>query len=215
MTDASYTHILLIADRSGSMESIRADMEGGINQFIAGQASGPGRATVTLRQFDSEHEEVFSFADAATAPQYRLVPRGSTALLDAVGAGVARTGEELAAMAEDDRPGLVVVLIVTDGAENASGEYTLAQVRETIRRQQEAYGWQFTYLGANQDAFAEAGGLGIGAGAALNYAANSAGTKGAFASASDAVITTRSGAGPLAYGTAHRSAATGDAAGQS
>lgn len=208
MTDPTYTHVLLIVDRSGSMASIRPDMEGGINQFIKDQAAGPGRATVSLRQFDTAHDEVFSFAPAATAPEYSLVPRGSTALLDAVGAGIAKTGEDLAAMPEDERPGLVVVLIATDGCENASCEYNRAAVRASIERQESDYGWKFTYLGANQDSFAEAGSIGIPAAAVMDYSADSAGTKGAFASASDAVLKTRGG-GSLAYGALHRSAAKG------
>lgn len=210
MTDTSYAHIVLIVDRSGSMKTIAADMEGGIGQFIRDQAGGPGRATVTLRQFDTEHDEVYSFADAASAPHYSLVPRGGTALLDAVGAGIARTGEELAAMPEDQRPGLVLVLIVTDGEENSSREYTKAAVKAAIERQERDYGWKFSYLGANQDSFAEAGSIGIPAAAAMNYAATSDGTRGAFASASDALLSTRSTGKTFAYDTSHRSAAMGE-----
>lgn len=210
MTDTSYTHIVLIVDRSGSMRKIAADMEGGISQFIRDQASAPGRATVTLRQFDTEHDEVFSFADAASAPHYSLLPRGGTALLDAVGAGIAKTGEDLAAMSEDKRPGLVLVLIVTDGEENSSREYGKAAVKAAIERQENDYGWKFSYLGANQDSFAEAGSIGIPVAAAMDYAATPDGTKGAFASASEALLSTRNTGKTFAYDTSHRSAAMGE-----
>lgn len=207
MTDSDYTHIVLIVDRSGSMDSIQADMEGGINQFIADQAKG-GRTTVTLRQFDTEHDEVFSFADAASAPRYTLTPRGGTALLDAVGAGIARAGEELAAMPEDQRPGNVFAVIVTDGHENSSHEYSRDAVKAMIGRQSGDYGWKFVYLGANQDSFAEAGGIGIAAAGTVDYAATSTGTKGAFRSTSDMLLTSRKG-GSFGYSTAQRSAAMG------
>jgi hypothetical protein len=94
-----------------------------------------------------------------------------TALLDAVGRAIAETGERLAAMPEPDRPGLVVFVIVTDGQENSSKEYTKPQIKEMVERQQNIYKWQFTFLGANQDAFAEAHGMGIAVMGAANYKA--------------------------------------------
>ena len=72
-------------------------------------------------------------------------------------------------MDETQRPGLVCLVIVTDGEENSSREYTKAQIKDMIQHQQDVYKWQFTFLGANQDAFAEAGDLGIPVIAAANY----------------------------------------------
>ena len=89
------------------------------------------------------------------------MPRGSTALLDAVGRAINETGDRLAKTPEQDRPGLVVFVIVTDGQENSSKEFSKARIKEMIDEQQKKYNWQFTFLGANQDAFAEAGGIGI------------------------------------------------------
>ena len=90
-------------------------------------------------------------------------------LLDAVGRAINETGERLEAMDEQDRPGLVIFVVVTDGHENSSQEFSKAQIKEAIQRQQNDYNWHFTFLGANQDAFAEAGALGIDAAGAANY----------------------------------------------
>ena len=92
-----------------------------------------------------------------------------TALLDAVGRAINETGERLAKMNEQDRPGLVIFVIMTDGLENSSREFTKSQVKEMIEEQQSKYNWHFTFLGADQDAFAEAGGLGIAAAGAAQF----------------------------------------------
>ena len=164
------TDITLVIDRSGSMEAIREDAEGGVNAFVREQAQQAGEALLTLVQFDTEYEFVHQGVPVKRAPAYKLVPRGSTALLDAVGRAINETGDRLAKMAEPDRPGLVIFVIVTDGQENASREFSKAQIKEMIDRQQTEYHWQFTFLGANQDAFAEAGGMGIDAAGVANYA---------------------------------------------
>lgn len=166
------TDVTLVVDRSGSMHSVREDAEGGVNTFIQEQAKQPGEALLSLVQFDTDYEFVHRAVPMRQVPVYRLVPRGMTALLDAVGRAINETGERLAKMAEADRPGLVIFVIVTDGEENSSKEFSKAQIKEMIERQQSQYNWHFTFLGANQDAFTEAGGLGIDAAGVANYAAN-------------------------------------------
>ncbi len=157
------TDITLVVDRSGSMDAIRDDAEGGINAFIAQQAQQAGDARLTLVEFDEHSVVVCSGVPIADAPQYTLQPRGTTALLDAVGRAIQKTGARLAALPEADRPGLVVFVIMTDGHENASRAFTREQVRAMIAHQQEVYQWQFTFLGADASAFAAAGGMGIDA----------------------------------------------------
>ncbi len=166
------TDITLEVDRSGSMQNVCTDAEGGINSFIAEQAKQPGDGLLTLVQFDTEYEFVHRGQPIKQVPHYQLVPRGMTALLDAVGRAINETGERLAAMPEVERPGLVIVVVMTDGQENSSKEFTKTQIRQMIERQQQAYNWHFTFLGANQDAFAEAGDMGIQAAGVANYAAN-------------------------------------------
>src|SRR5690606_17837708 len=104
-----------------------------------------------------------------------LQPRGMTALLDSIGRLVVETGQWLAAMPAEQRPGLVNVGIMTDGHENDSKEWTRAGVRALIEQQEQTYGWVFHYLGANQDAIEEGGHLGVRADASLTYDGAAAG----------------------------------------
>lgn len=179
------TDLTMVLDRSGSMELCRKDAEGGVNAFIKDQKNQDGECLLSLVQFDTEYEFVHKAKPIGGVDRFTLSPRGGTALLDAVGRAINETGERLSAMDEKDRPGLVVFVIVTDGEENSSREFKLAQIKEMIERQQSEYQWQFTFLGANQDAFAEAGGMGIAAAAAANYTPATAGQ--AFAASSENV----------------------------
>lgn len=164
------TDITLIVDRSGSMRAVREEAEGGVNAFIRQQQQEPGEALLTLVQFDTEYEFLHQGAPIQEVAPYELMPRGMTALLDAVGRAIHETGERLAAMPEEQRPALVICVVMTDGLENSSSEFTKAQVKAMIERQQHVYNWHFTFLGANQDAFAEAGSLGMHRSGAANYA---------------------------------------------
>lgn len=155
------TDITLVVDRSGSMQDIRTDAEGGVNAFVKNQAKESGQAYLTLVQFDTEYEFLHKGVPIGEVPKYTLTPRGRTALLDAIGRAINETGERLSKMDEADRPGLVVFVVMTDGHENSSHEFSKSRIREMIQHQQEKYGWQFTFLGADQDAFAEADALGI------------------------------------------------------
>ena len=163
------TDITLVVDRSGSMQSIKEDAEGGVNSFIAQQVNEPGEALLTLVQFDTEYEFLHKGIPIGKVPKYKLVPRGTTALLDAVGRAVNETGQRLAKIDEQDRPGLVVFVIMTDGQENSSVEFSNEQIKRMIEEQQTKYNWHFTFLGAGQGAFKEAGKMGIGPDGAANF----------------------------------------------
>ena len=169
MTDANLTHLYFLLDRSGSMVSLREDTIGGFDTFIAEQRTAPGQCRVTLAQFDNEYDEVYADRDIATVPSLVLVPRGSTALLDALGRLVVTAGERLAALPEQDRPGSVVVGVMTDGYENASRDWTHARIKALIEQQSRDYGWQFLYLGADQDAIEEGAKMGFAAGKSMTY----------------------------------------------
>jgi Mg-chelatase subunit ChlD len=192
MTDPGYTHCSLIIDRSGSMEAVRDDAQGGINAFLREQYAQPGRLTVTLSQFDTEFD---SPARMATEPVgYQLNPRGGTALLDAVGMEVLATGRDLAALDEPQRPGRVLLLVVTDGEENSSHEFTLERVREMLAEQRDRYNWQVQFIGAGESSW-QGEALGV---ATTQYVGTKKGNRAMYAAMSDAVSAYRAAPAPAA-----------------
>lgn len=163
-------HLTIVLDRSGSMSSIAEDMEGGLNTFIKEQKELPGELTVSFYRFDDICEKVLDFVPVQMIGNLKLEPRNSTALNDAIGKAVRETGETLSKMREKDRPALVTVMIVTDGGENASKEYTSQMVKDMVSEQENKYNWKFTYLGANQDSFSVAKNYGLNLDSVSNYA---------------------------------------------
>ena len=154
------TEIVIVLDRSGSMSHGREDMEGGLNEFVKTQKECPGEAVLTLVQFDTEYEFVHKSKPIQAVGHIPLHPRGCTALLDALGRAIAEVKESQGHLKDENKPAKTVVMVVTDGCENASREYSCEQVKKLVT-DQAAAGWQFVYLGADVDAFAEAGGMGI------------------------------------------------------
>jgi hypothetical protein len=152
MTDADLTLIAALLDRSGSMQSIKSDTEGGFDAYIEQQRGVPKRIEVTLARFDTEYEPVYANRPIAQVPPLELQPRGMTALYDAVGRLITDVGAELAGRPENERPGTVIIVVLTDGHENSSREWTHEAVRALITQQQELYSWNFLFLGANMDA---------------------------------------------------------------
>lgn len=188
------SEIVCIIDRSGSMETIKDDAIGGFNTFVEEQKKYPGEATMTYVQFDNEYEVVFEgkpLQGVQPIDSSTFVPRGSTALLDAVGRTINSIGARLASTSEDQRPESVIVVILTDGQENSSREMTRSMIKEMITHQQEKYGWQFIYLAANQDAFAEADQLGIPQVNAQNFAPTGDGVRSAYNIASSTTTSYR------------------------
>ncbi|MFH8249241.1 VWA domain-containing protein [Microbacterium sp. B2969] len=181
MTDPNYTALLLVIDRSGSMATIRDDMVGGMQELLRDQAAQPGMLTVDVVIFDNVVEWQHAFADPKDVV-IELVPRGSTALYDALGGAIAQFGQRLAELPEHARPGVVTVVVVTDGEENASVEWTAETVRGSVAHQQEVYGWHFVFLGANQDAALSAGRIGIAPSSAMSYSAAPAAVRSTSAS---------------------------------
>jgi Mg-chelatase subunit ChlD len=172
MKDA--THIAVLLDRSGSMEAIKDETISGFNHLLRDQKAAGDNASFTLVQFDSESTDVvhesMPIRDVPDLNGDTFQPRGSTPLLDALGQTIDSTGRALAAIPEANRPDKVVFVVITDGQENASHQFTKGRVKEMIDHQTQTYNWKFIYLGANQDAFAEAGAVGIAVGTAANYA---------------------------------------------
>lgn len=154
--DKNLTEIVIISDRSGSMSSCKEAAQSGINKFINEQKELPGKARLTIIDFDDVYTVVCDGLPIKQFVNYVLVPRGNTALFDAMGKAISVVGERLANTPEDQRPGLVVVVISTDGQENSSHEYTGPQIAAMVKEQTEKYSWQFQFLGANIDAISAA-----------------------------------------------------------
>jgi Mg-chelatase subunit ChlD len=167
------THIAVLLNRSGSMGSVKDETISGFNYFLKEQKAAGDNATFTLVQFDSESTDVVHEArqirEVPDLNQDTYLPRGSTPLLDALGQTIISTGKALAGIPESNRPDKVVFVVITDGEENASHKFSKARVKEMIDHQTGKYNWKFIYLGANQDAFAEAGSVGIAMANAANY----------------------------------------------
>jgi uncharacterized protein YegL len=192
------------------MADIKDDMEGGIKTLIEEQAREEGACLVTLAQFDNEYEVVADNVPAAEMAPYRLVPRGTTALLDAIGRTIAMVHSRIASMSLQDRPTNVIFAVITDGMENASCEWSRLQVMDSVKART-AEGWHFTFLGADQDAVQEGRGLGVVPGASLTFDKSAQGVTGAMTSASAAYRRLRSGeAQSLEYTEDERRAASGD-----
>ncbi len=187
-------HISVVLDRSGSMSAIKDDIIGGFNQFLQQQQKAYGeRATLTLVQFDGHDpfEVIHSFKPLSETPLLTAdtyVPRGSTPLLDAVGRNIQNLGNWLANRKPEDRPGRVVVVVVTDGCENASREFRLEQVRHMIEEKEALLGWQFIYLSSDLDAVTEAIGTGFQGKAVMSYDRTKDGVREAWSSTTDRVI---------------------------
>lgn len=197
------TEIVFILDRSGSMAGLEKDTIGGFNAMMEKQKKEPGEALISTVLFDNNtqviHDRVpLERMEPLTEKEYFV--RGSTALLDAVGGAIHHIGNVHKYAREEDRPEKTLFVITTDGMENASRLYSYDRVRAMIQRQQEKYGWEFLFLGANIDAAEEAGRFGIRPECAADYRADSQGTEVIYASICEAVHQVRGSAASLEAG---------------
>jgi uncharacterized protein YegL len=167
-----YTHIMLIVDRSGSMFNIRDDMNGAIVQMMEDQAKEPGTLLVDVITFDTAIDVVHDNVAPLDVKKDVIEPRGNTALNDAIGVGVTRLGNKIRLMKEEDRPEHVIVVVVTDGMENSSKDWTHDQVKALVLEQTERWNWTFMYLAANVDAFATGGSYGFAKGQTIAFASS-------------------------------------------
>ena len=194
MTNPNKTLIAALLDRSGSMQTSKAATEDGWRELINEQRQQPGDCQVTLAQFDTVYEVLYSATDVAEAPKFVVQPRGMTALLDATGKFITEIGEQLSVLPEDERPGQVICLIMTDGMENSSKEWSLEAVRKLTKQQQDEWGWTFIFLGANMDAVEIGGQMGFAGTTSVTYDdSDYVATVGAMRTAREMVSSTRAG----------------------
>ena len=159
-----YTHICIVLDASGSMESIEDDTKGSFNSFLKTQKAAEGRTVFDLYQFSDEVKRIVERVDLATFDEDLMAKytcSGCTAMNDAICTAIDTLGKEFASMKEEERPQNVIFVIITDGFENASRTFTGADVKKRIKEQTEKYHWNFQYLAANQDAFVSGDALGV------------------------------------------------------
>jgi uncharacterized protein YegL len=189
------TDITVVLDKSGSMNPLTSDVIGGFNQFLKEQQELPGQALMTLILFDTTYKVVFAgipVRDVKPLDEKTYRPGGATALLDAMARAITEAGARFEKMKEEERPGRIVVLTMTDGHENSSSEHTKAQLVEMKDHQENVYNWHFVFIGANVDAFAEAHALNIRSGNAMNFGHTKGGVKAAFACMSSGMNRLRS-----------------------
>ena len=158
------TELVFILDRSGSMKGLEQDSIGGFNGMLDRQRGQEGEANITTVLFDDQYEKVhdrlpLDQVGDLTSKEYYV--RGCTALLDAMGKTIYETALIQKHLPESEKAGKVIVVITTDGLENASHVYSRDEVKKMIEHEKETHGWEFLFLGANMDAVAEAGSMGI------------------------------------------------------
>ena len=175
-------HISIVLDRSGSMERIADDIVGGFNQFLQKQRDTEGEAKVTLAQFDSEDPfevliDGIPLREVTDLDPAAYQPRSLTPLYDAVGRMILRidgqvTSRRKLGLPDEDQ----VVLIVTDGLENASTDFNRSRVFEMVSDRREQ-GWVFVFLGADQDVYAEGDKVGVATGNRVSWEKSKSGSK--------------------------------------
>jgi len=195
------TDITIVLDKSGSMGSVCAETISGFNEFLQEQKKAEGDANLTLMLFDSKDHLIHDGVPIKDVPELNMrtyEPDGMTALYDAVMHAIHATGQRLAGIPEADRPGKVMFVIMTDGAENNSKEFARnpQAVKARIQHQETKYAWNFVYIGANQDAFAVGGEIGVRSSMISNYKSSKAGTSEAFKDVSEGMLRSRKASGP-------------------
>lgn len=222
MSHKYLTAICILVDGSGSMESIKKGVVSGFNEFIKSQKLVKGDAVLSMHQFSSnyyggipnyygrtskrythegynehlDYRTIYNFVDLKEVKDLTLesyVPNGNTPLLDAMSRAIDEFGESLARIPEKDRPSKVVFVTITDGEENSSTCTSKEQLLSKITHQSDKYDWNFVYLGANQDSFAEAGQYGISMKSTSNYRFSNTGVIRAMCATSDSLTNYRTG----------------------
>lgn len=185
------SEVIIVLDRSGSMESVKSDIEKGFKSFINKQKKEKGECNVSLYQFDDKYDTVFENRNIKNIGELNLQPRGWTALLDAIGITIDAVGSRLRSTSESERPETVIILVLSDGQENSSKRYTRSCIQNMVKHQTQKYNWHFVFVGANQDAVLTGEQYGFKGESSLTFAANSVGVANAYSALSKGVSSMR------------------------
>lgn len=188
------TELVFILDRSGSMCGLESDTIGGFNSMVQKQKTLPGETYVSTVLFDNVSEVLHDRVRLSEVPLMTdrdYTVRGCTALLDAIGGAIRHIGNIHKYARPDDVPSRTVFVITTDGMENASRRFDSDEVKRMINERKEKHGWEFLFIGANIDAVETAAHFGIGADRAVNYNADSVGTRVVYETVSESISAMR------------------------
>jgi len=180
------TWIVSILDESGSMSDIKSDTIGSFNEFVEEQKKVDGEATFTLVKFNSNIKNVYedvTIQNVEKLNESNYAPSQMTRLYDAIGHSIKKAKDKIKLLSEEEKPEKVIFVIITDGLENRSTDFDKKTVFEKISKR-EKKGWEFIYLGANQDSMAEGGKIGIASKKTATWTADGVGIRKAFMSAS-------------------------------
>lgn len=202
MAESKRGFVVVLTDESGSMHKIKDDSEGGYKQFLDKLRESGADILVTRFAFSSSRfEQIHKPAPVSEAPAMEMFPGGNTPLLDSIGKVVVRIGKMK--LAKNRR---ITLVIITDGQENCSTEYQRADIAKILTMKQKQDNWEIVYLGANQDAFAEAGSIGVPVRSTANWKGSGAGAQSAYLNTGVAVAAAYSGAAPVNYTETQRTA---------
>lgn len=174
------TELVFILDKSGSMAGLESDTIGGFNAMIEKQKKEEGECLVSTVLFSNRSEVLYDRIGVEDIPEMTekdYYVGGGTALIDAIGGAIHHIGNIHKYARNEDVPSKTLFVIITDGMENASHNYSSDTVKKMIERQKKKYGWEFLFLGANIDAVETARHFGIDENRAVSYRSDSVGTK--------------------------------------
>ena len=188
------TELVFILDRSGSMSGLESDTVGGFNTMIEKQKKQNAPCYVSTVLFNHTSEVLYDrvkLGEVQKMTEEDFFVGGSTALMDAIGGAIHHIGNIHKYIRPEDVPANTMFVIMTDGMENASRNYSSDRVKQMIERQKKRYGWEFLFIGANIDAVETAARYGIDADRAVNYHADKEGTRVVYQSVANAVCSLR------------------------
>lgn len=194
MRNNNLTELVFILDRSGSMSGLENDTIGGFNAMIEKQKKQSGEAYVSTILFDNFSEVLHDrvkLTEVRRMTDHDYTVRGCTALMDAIGGAIHHIGNIHKYARPEDVPAHTVFVITTDGMENASRRYNNAMVKRLIEKQKTEYGWEFIFMAANIDAAETAAQFGITEDYAVDYHADSIGTRNVYDAVSEAICQAR------------------------